>query len=524
MNFSLSTGPHPILRAPAAAVAAGAAAVAAAAAAAPAAATAAAAAAAAAAATTAAAAGGAAAAAVAPSGAIVQKQEYANKAKEKLGQKRVGDVSGKGTVKHKSTKEETGGPEGSGGRTLRPAKDHALAHASFGAAVFLGHCRGEVARLRQQERAGGEPEAEGESGEDTRPLTREVGGTPPYQGRGRYQLHAGRETTATDQGKQAKQRGTQDRNQNTYLSGLSKKCLLEVEQQQRSEREALQVEESSDEVETEQGERQLRCEKNVEGRTCAVGLTSEKFQGGQEQQERRAPARRQRDEVWADSRASQVRSFPFCVQHSPKEAHESLQLGVNSARREEEERNDELEEAARESNHHLPELLLEKAKDLRINIVQAAPTTLPSATGTPQQHHAKVQASQQMTVRGMTALVLRETGSTHSLVSCGSPDELQLDKTPLRTPASMLLGNGKHVELKEAAIGVKCKAGDLYFKVSAIIAPIPFDFILGLPFFSRERLIWSFAPNRLTGWRGGRRLELPIQEEEEEDKNEEHHS
>ncbi|KAL8424755.1 hypothetical protein Efla_001344 [Eimeria flavescens] len=76
------------------------------------------------------------------------------------------------------------------------------------------------------------------------------------------------------------------------------------------------------------------------------------------------------------------------------------------------------------------------------------------------------------------------------------------------------------MELKEVAAGVNCKAGDLCLKVNAIIAPIPFDSILGLPFFSKKRLIWSFAPSLFTGWRGGRRLELPIPEGEEKEKSE----
>ncbi|KAL8424757.1 hypothetical protein Efla_001346 [Eimeria flavescens] len=135
---------------------------------------------------------------------------------------------------------------------------------------------GGVARLRQLERLAVKPEAERESGDDTRPFTNEASRTPPPQRRSRPQLHTGRETPATDQGKQAKQRGTEDRNQNTHLYGLTRKYLLEVEQQQTAKGEALHVERSSDEVETDEAERRLRYERNVEACSGASGLTREK--------------------------------------------------------------------------------------------------------------------------------------------------------------------------------------------------------------------------------------------------------
>ncbi|KAL8430335.1 hypothetical protein Efla_001100 [Eimeria flavescens] len=59
----------------------------------------------------------------------------------------------------------------------------------------------------------------------------------------------------------------------------------------------------------------------------------------------------------------------------------------------------------------------------------------------------------QLTMKGKAALALLDTGSTHTLVSDGLAGDLQLPRTRLRTPAPMLLWNGKYMELKEAVMG-----------------------------------------------------------------------
>ncbi|KAL8443314.1 hypothetical protein Emag_005945 [Eimeria magna] len=83
----------------------------------------------------------------------------------------------------------------------------------------------------------------------------------------------------------------------------------------------------------------------------------------------------------------------------------------------------------------------------------------------------------------------------------------------MESPTRMLLGNGEEMEMNEMTEELRCKAGELYFKLKAILAPISFDLILGQPFLHKERLLWGFGPGKLTGWRGGRRLVLPISEE-----------
>ncbi|KAL8441947.1 hypothetical protein Emag_006777 [Eimeria magna] len=118
-----------------------------------------------------------------------------------------------------------------------------------------------------------------------------------------------------------------------------------------------------------------------------------------------------------------------------------------------------------------------------------------------------------LTIKGKPVIALLDTGCTHVLISSDLADELQLRRRTLESPTKMLLGNGEEMEMKEMTKDLKCKAGELYFKLNAVLAPIPFELILGHPFLHKERLLWGFGPGKLTGWRGGRRLVLPISEE-----------
>ncbi|KAL8440650.1 hypothetical protein Emag_007851 [Eimeria magna] len=118
-----------------------------------------------------------------------------------------------------------------------------------------------------------------------------------------------------------------------------------------------------------------------------------------------------------------------------------------------------------------------------------------------------------LTIKGKPVVALLDTGCTHVLISSDLADELQLKRQTMESPTRMLLGNGEEMDMKEMTEELKCKAGKLYFKVKAILAPIPFDSILEQPFLHEDRLLWRFGPSKLTGRRGGRRLVLPISEE-----------
>ncbi|KAL8441914.1 hypothetical protein Emed_007451 [Eimeria media] len=118
-----------------------------------------------------------------------------------------------------------------------------------------------------------------------------------------------------------------------------------------------------------------------------------------------------------------------------------------------------------------------------------------------------------ITIKGKPVIALLDTGCTHSLISSDLVDELQLKEQTMKHPTKMLLGNGDEMKLTAMVEDLKCTAGELYFKINAVLAPIPFDLILGQPFLQQERLLWGFGPTKLTGWRGGRRLVLPVTEE-----------
>ncbi|KAL8445313.1 hypothetical protein Emed_005713 [Eimeria media] len=119
----------------------------------------------------------------------------------------------------------------------------------------------------------------------------------------------------------------------------------------------------------------------------------------------------------------------------------------------------------------------------------------------------------QLSIKGKPVIALLDTGCTHVLVSDNLVDELQLQEQPIQHPNSILLGNGDKMPLTKMVTDLRCKAGELHFKLNAVVAPIPFDMILGQPFLHKERLLWGFGPTKLTGWRGGRRLLLPVTEE-----------
>ncbi|KAL8441241.1 hypothetical protein Emed_007593 [Eimeria media] len=116
----------------------------------------------------------------------------------------------------------------------------------------------------------------------------------------------------------------------------------------------------------------------------------------------------------------------------------------------------------------------------------------------------------EISISGKPLLALLDTGATHNLISRDLVDDLQLPKTKLDEPTRMILGNGKAMDLQEIVKELRCRAGELHFKINAVIAPIPFNVILGQPFLTKERLWWGFAPLNLTGWRGGKKLDLPL--------------
>ncbi|KAL8441822.1 hypothetical protein Emed_007471 [Eimeria media] len=119
----------------------------------------------------------------------------------------------------------------------------------------------------------------------------------------------------------------------------------------------------------------------------------------------------------------------------------------------------------------------------------------------------------QLSIKGKPVIALLDTGCTHVLISNNLVDELQLQGQPIQHPNSILLGNGDKMPLTKMVADLRCKAGELHFKLNAVVAPIPFDMSLGQPFLHKERLLWGFGPTKLTGWRGGRRLLLPVTEE-----------
>ncbi|KAL8273752.1 hypothetical protein Esti_002352 [Eimeria stiedai] len=119
-------------------------------------------------------------------------------------------------------------------------------------------------------------------------------------------------------------------------------------------------------------------------------------------------------------------------------------------------------------------------------------------------------------IKGKPVIALLDTGYTPILISSDLADELQLTTHRIERPARMLLGNGDKMVMNEMTKGLKCKAGELYFKLNAWLAHMPFALLLAQRSMHQKRLMRRFGPSKLTDWRGGRRLVLPLTEEKPE--------
>lgn len=115
-----------------------------------------------------------------------------------------------------------------------------------------------------------------------------------------------------------------------------------------------------------------------------------------------------------------------------------------------------------------------------------------------------------MQVLGKTVYGLLDSGCTHTMVSEDLVDDLQLKPTDLVAPVVITIGNGSKMRLKKGVRGLRCRAGELAFSLNALVAAVPFDLILGLPFVVNERLFAIYKPPILVGWRGGKRINLPL--------------
>ncbi|KAL8441752.1 hypothetical protein Emed_007503 [Eimeria media] len=139
-------------------------------------------------------------------------------------------------------------------------------------------------------------------------------------------------------------------------------------------------------------------------------------------------------------------------------------------------------------------------KDMLAQVCNKSPDTV--------DYHPLVYLS--LTVNGKPSQALIDIGSTHTFISTDYADELQLQLHKLPEPVQGTLGKGQDWRVEWSVEGLRCRAGELYFKLNALVAPVPFQLILGQPFFAKERLTWKFSPQVLGGWRRGRWLALPL--------------
>ena len=105
----------------------------------------------------------------------------------------------------------------------------------------------------------------------------------------------------------------------------------------------------------------------------------------------------------------------------------------------------------------------------------------------------------ELRVNGRKANGLLDSGCTHCIISEDLIDDIQQPTFELKVPVILTIGDGRQFDIQRGVKNLRCKAGDLVFLLNALVAPIPFQLILGLPFMTKQRLFTGFEPPVLTG-------------------------
>ena len=118
-----------------------------------------------------------------------------------------------------------------------------------------------------------------------------------------------------------------------------------------------------------------------------------------------------------------------------------------------------------------------------------------------------------VSILGRPVQALVDTGSTHSVISADLCDELQINTVKMGKQVELTLGNGIEMRVDRCVNGLRCQSGPLTFYLSALVGPVAFDLILGMPFLHTERVFWKFNPLGLYVYRSQQHLSLPVSQQ-----------
>ena len=172
-----------------------------------------------------------------------------------------------------------------------------------------------------------------------------------------------------------------------------------------------------------------------------------------------------------------------------------------------------LQEVAEELEEVQPPASFALAKQKQLHFAENQPFSKKNSSFCEKAPESEPLVFVQVEVQGRPVQALIDTGSTHSLIAADLCDDLQISTEKLAGTIDITLGNGRHMRVDRGVWGLRCQAGPLSFRLNALVGPIAFDMILGLPFLCKERVFWRFSPLGLTVFRAQQRLEIPVSRE-----------
>ena len=125
---------------------------------------------------------------------------------------------------------------------------------------------------------------------------------------------------------------------------------------------------------------------------------------------------------------------------------------------------------------------------------------------------AALLAGVELTMGSRKILALLDTGATHSFAAPKLVEALQLTTTPMDEAIEMVVASGETFTVKEKIKKACFQVAKLYTSAELLIAPIPYDIILGADWLHQLKAIWDFGKNRLTAFYKNWKFTVPVLE------------
>ena len=104
----------------------------------------------------------------------------------------------------------------------------------------------------------------------------------------------------------------------------------------------------------------------------------------------------------------------------------------------------------------------------------------------------------QLTIFGRRIFALIDSGATHSFLTPEIVDVFQLKTTPVPKPVVLMMGNKTQTVVSTQVQDLYLRVGRFGFVGSFLVAPVPFDVVLGLDWLQHLKATTDWGKNRLT--------------------------